>query len=195
MFLVEGQKFDTTSLAKHVKIFQEKLGPNQPLKVDVEFKDIKVTFGQYEVDMVLDYTLCMKWRLDLLGSKELLYDELMMQSSANIRAESEILHIDLIEHKLRLDERGGNRDYPRRNTMDMTQNEYREFLEDMSFSTSEFKKWLNDVVLRGDRVRFPYNLKEFQTSLNFQKNKVHVMIDVEDDAYVYLEQALWNDDH
>jgi hypothetical protein len=195
MFLVDDQKFDTTSLSKHVKIFEEKLGPNKPLKVDVEFKDIKVTFGQYEVDMVVDYTLCMKWRLDLLGSKELLYDELMMQSSANIRAESEILHIDLIEHKLRLDARGGNRDMPKRNSMDMTQNEYREFLEDMSFSTSEFKKWLNDVVLRGDRVKFPYNLKEFKTSLNFQKQKVHVLVDVEDDAYQYLEEAFWNDDH
>jgi|DEB0MinimDraft_12_1074336.scaffolds.fasta_scaffold27857_1 hypothetical protein len=195
MFLVQDFKFDSSSLGSHIKIFEEKLGKNRPMHVDVSFKDIKVTFGQYEVDMIVDYTLCMSWRTELLGSKELLYDELIMQSSANIRAESEILHIDLIEHKLNLDARGGNRDMPKRNSMDLTTNEYREFLEDMSFSTAEFKKWLNDVVLRGDRVKFPYNLKEFQTSLQFEKQKLHVMIDIEDKAYQYLEQALWNDDH
>ena len=135
---------------------------------DVSFKDIKVTFGQFEVDVLFEYTICLMFRLDVLGAKELLYDELNMQTSANIIAESEILHIDIKEHKLILDKTLGNRVMPKRNSIDLTQNEYREFLEDISFTTSEIKKWFNDVVLRGDRIKFPYNFEEFQTTLNFQ---------------------------
>lgn len=62
----------------------------------------------------------------------------------------------------------------------MTQNEYREFIEDVSSTTNEFKNWLNDVVLRGDRVKFPYSFDEFQTSLRFEDQKMHLMIDIED---------------
>jgi len=45
--------------------------------------------------------------------------------------------------------------------MNLTPNEYREFLEDVSFSTSEIKKWMNDVVLRGDNAHMPYKMDEF----------------------------------
>lgn len=137
--------------------------------------------------MAIDYTMCMKWRMDLLGARELLYDCLEFTTSANIRTESEILHIDLIENKLVLDARGGNRDMPKRNSMDMTTNEYREFLEDISFTTSEIKKWLNDVIFRGDKVTFPYAMDEFETTVSFENKKMHMMIDVEDKAYKYLE--------
>ena len=193
-FGVQDFKLDSTSLADRIKLFQEALGDNKPLVFDMTFKDISVSFGQFDVDMSIDYTLCLSVRMDLLGAKELIYDELMMRSSANVRAENDIMHIDLLEHKLNLDSRGGNRDAPKRNSMDMTTNQYREFLEDFSFTMSEMKKWLNDVVFRGDRVRFPYSLKEFQTSVQFQKNKMHVMIDVEDKAYQFLEEQLWKDD-
>lgn len=182
-FHVDGYSFNSTSLASHIKIFEDKIGKNKPMKVDINFKDIQVRFGQNEVDMTLDYTIMMKWRMDLLGAHELLYDEIVMQTSSNIRAENDILHVDILEHKINLDSKGGNRMAPKRNSMNMTVNEYQEFLEDWSFTTSEFKKWMNDVILRGDRVSFPYSLKEFQTSLNFQPNKVHVMVDIEDNAY------------
>ena len=131
--------------------------------------------------------MCMSWRTDLLGSPELLYDCLEFSTSLDMRAESDIIHANIIENKLVLDRRGGNRDRPKRNSMDMTANEYREFLEDMSFTCTEIKKWLNDVVLRGDNAHLPYTLSEFNTWFKFENQKVHVMIDIEDEAYRLLE--------
>jgi hypothetical protein len=168
MFLVDGYKLDTTSLSKHIKIFEEKVGSNKPLKFHANFKDIKVQFGKYDVDVIFDYTLCFSVKMDLLGARELMYDCIVMSSAANVRADNQVIHMDLIEHKVNLNTDGANRDAPKRNTMEMTVNEYREFLEDFSFTVSEFKKWLNDVVLRGDRVLFPYRVDEFQTSLKFE---------------------------
>lgn len=37
--------FDTTSIKRHIKIFEEKVGPNIPLKVDASLADISVKFG------------------------------------------------------------------------------------------------------------------------------------------------------
>ena len=127
----------------------------------MDFKDIKVYLGQFDVDVAIDYTMCMKFRTDLLGSPELLYDCLEFTTSLNMQTESDVMHINIIENKLVLDRRGGNRDQPKRNSMEMTSNEYREFLEDISFTTTEIKKWLNDVVLRGDNAHFPYHMSEF----------------------------------
>lgn len=165
MFLVDGYKLDSTSLSKHIKLFEDKIGTNKPLKFDAYFKDINVQFGKYDVDVIFDYTMCFSVKMDALGARELLFDCIVMTSAANVKAENDIIHMNLIEHKVNLNTDGANRDAPRRNTMDMTVNEYREFLEDFSFTVSEFKKWLNDVVLRGDRVHFPYIVEEFKTSL------------------------------
>lgn len=142
----------------------------------------------------MDYTVCFSVKMDLLGARELIHDCIVMSSAANIKAENEVMHIDLIEHKVNLGTEGANRDAPKRNSMDMTVNEYREFLEDFSFTVSEFKKWLNDVVLRGDRVKFPYRVDEFGTSLKFEDQKMHIMVDIEDKAYQYLEEQFWKDD-
>merc|ERR1719498_2086548 len=97
------------------------------------------------------------------------------------------MHVQLIEHKVNLNQEGANREAPRRNGMKITTNEYREFLEDFSFTVSEFKKWLNDVVFRGDKITFPYKMEEFRTTLQFEDQKMHIMVDVEDKAYQYLE--------
>lgn len=168
MFKVDGYKLNTTSLKSHIKIFEEKIGGNKPLKLSAEFKDIKIQFGKYDVDAIVDYTVCFDVKMDVLGSKELLYDCIVMSSAMNIRAENQVMHLDLIEHKINLNTDGANRDAPKRNSMEMTVNEYREFLEDFSFTVSEFKKWLNNVVLRGDRVLFPYSVDEFATTLKFE---------------------------
>ena len=40
--------------------------------------------------------------------------------------------------------------------MNMTMNEYREFMEDVQSTAATLMKWNNDVILRGDRIVFPY---------------------------------------
>jgi hypothetical protein len=191
--LVKGYKLDSTTLGKHIKIFEEKIGANKPLKFTADFKDIKVQFGKYDVDAIFDYTMCFTVKMDVLGARELMNDCIVMTSALNVKSENQVMHINLIEHKVNLNTDGANRDAPKSNSMEMTVNEYREFLEDFSFTVSEFKKWLNDVVLRGDRVLFPYTIEEFETSLKFEDQKMHLLFGVEDAAYKYLEARFWRD--
>jgi hypothetical protein len=52
---------------------------------------------------------------------------------------------------------------------------------------------MNDVVLRGDRVLFPYKMDEIKTFLRFEDQKMYVMLDVADKAYEFLESKFWKD--
>jgi len=38
-------EFDTTSIAKNIPLFEDKLGENVPLKMDLNFKNINIMFG------------------------------------------------------------------------------------------------------------------------------------------------------
>lgn len=98
------------------------------------------------------------------------------------------------EHKFNIDEVHGQRTKPKRSSMfELSEEDYQTFIEDFELTLSEFKRWMNDVVLRGDRVVFPYKLDEFKTFLKFEDEKMHVMIDIADKAYEFLESKLWKD--
>lgn len=195
LFKLKGDKIatDSTSIKNHIKIFEEKLGKNVDLDFSVDFKNINIELGKYEVDLIANYEMCVKFQMHK-NKKELMYDCFAFTSAANIHNRDQILHIDLMEHRLNLNGETANREAPKRNNMDLTTNEYREFLEDISFTVSEAKTWLNDVVLRGNKVRFPYAVEEFKTTLKFEAQKMHLMLDIEDKAYRFLEEEFWNDD-
>jgi len=74
--------------------------------------------------------------------------------------------------------------------MDVTENEYREFLSTYGFTMNYIKKWMNDVYFR-DGIPFPYNINEFKTSVSFKEKSMHVMLEVEEDADVYFEDNYW----
>jgi hypothetical protein len=57
-------KFDTTTVAQQIPIFQEKLGDDVPLEMTLHYKDIKVLFGQYDTDVILEYTACMLFQTE-----------------------------------------------------------------------------------------------------------------------------------
>ena len=57
MFNTSGLSFDTSSVLPHLKIFEQRLGPNIPLMFKTQFKDVKVLFGQYGSNILLEYTL------------------------------------------------------------------------------------------------------------------------------------------
>lgn len=48
-------KFDTTSFAQHMPIFEKKLGENKPLKMNIHFSHIRTYFGKFDTDVVFDY--------------------------------------------------------------------------------------------------------------------------------------------
>jgi len=62
LFRVDTLNLTTTSLASHLPIFYEKIGPDIELKLDAHVKDIVVSFGRYNTDLTLDYTLCVDFR-------------------------------------------------------------------------------------------------------------------------------------
>lgn len=58
------------------------------------------------------------------------------------------------------------RNLPIRDNMDMGESDYREFLSAYGFFLTDFKKWLNNDYLSWG-IRFPYNPKEFYTTVTF----------------------------
>jgi hypothetical protein len=137
--------------------------------------------------MIVEYTLCMEW---LDSKKELMYDEVKMISSMDMTAENDILYIKLLNHKLDIDSKFGQRSQPIRNSMDLTENEYREFLSTFGFTMNYIKKWLNDVYFR-DGVLFPYNMSEFNTRVSFKEKSMHIMLEVEEGADKFFEDEYW----
>ena len=123
--------------------------------------------------------------------KELLYDELKMITSFNVKAENDIMYMNILTHKINQQNKFGQRTQPIRNSLKLTPNEYREFLSTFGFTTNYLKKWLNDVVLRNG-VRFPYNVYEFDTHLEFKEHSIHVMMEVNDEAAEFLEEDFWD---
>ena len=147
-------------------------------------KDVNVLFGQYDTDMILEFTACMQF--SDFGNKELMYDEVKMILSMNIEADDDILFIKILNLKHDIDSRFGQRSKPIRDGMSLTENEYREFLSTYGFAMNFIKKWMNDVYLRNG-IFFPYGMEEFYTSVYFQEQSMHVMLEVEDEAELFFE--------
>ena len=73
--------------------------------------------------------------------------------------------------------------------MELTENEYREFLSTYGFCMNFIKKWMNDVYLR-EGIYFPYNVEEFYTTVFFKEKSMHIMLEVEDSA-----EQFWEDNY
>jgi len=87
-----------------------------------------------------------------------------MTTALNMQAKDDILFMEILNHKLNINHKFGQKKAPMRNNMKLTANEYREFLSTLGFSHSYLKKWLNDIIFRNG-VRFPYNMKEIYTTI------------------------------
>jgi hypothetical protein len=83
-------------------IFKQKVGPNKMLKISTSYKDINVMLGQFDVDTIIEYTLCITFSLDDGKSKELLYDELKMVTSFNVKVDNDVAFITILNNKLDL---------------------------------------------------------------------------------------------
>lgn len=190
MFEKSYIKFDTTSLREYLPIFHQKLGGGQELKMDLHFKNIKTMFGQYNTDMILEYTACFSIypdnRSERRSERELIYDEIPMITSMDVRSKNDVLYINMINNKIDYTQDFGMKKKPVRNTMEMTSVEYNEFLADFSHSMNYFKNWLNQKHFVSG-IYFPYNTDEFDTHLNFMEKSMHIMMEVEDRAYIFFD--------
>ena len=179
--LIRCQDWVSTGLSKHIPLFEEKLGPDVPMKLTLHVKDVKVTLGQFDTDMIFEYTFCTSWRPNLLGSHEVFYDEIKAITSLDMKTENELFHINLLNHKLDIDPKLGPKSRPVREKMEVTANEYREFLATLGFTMEYMKKWLNENFFRGG-VYAPYNVEEFKTNVLFREKSMHLLLEVEKHA-------------
>lgn len=125
------QNFTTTSLGKHFPLLEKKLGKNRELHGYATAKDIQVIFGNFDTDVILSYTVCFQLNLD--NGDEIIYDELKMVTSAKVKSEDDRVFITLLKNKLFIDNQFGQSTEPKRNGMQMTSNEYREFISSFGF--------------------------------------------------------------
>lgn len=190
LFNVTDIVTDTSAMANHIPIFLEKIGPNKPLKAVVEFANIGVTLGQFGCDIIMDYTLKFSIMSDDAKSTELLYDEVHFTTAANINTENDIVHIAVQSNKINIENKFGGRQLPIRNGMDLSKNEYREFISTLGFSARYWKDWINQSVFKGG-VRFPYKPNEFLTDLKFQAKSAHLFFELEPEIANLLEKDFW----
>jgi len=198
--------FTSTSLKQHIPMFYEKLGRDYKLRLDLSFKDLKVVFGQFDTDLIFEYTMCMNWLPDDAGASDqgprgeqgsletIFYDEFRMVTTAMLEVTEDVGYLNVLNHKLDLNNKFAQTVAPVKNTMQVTENEYREFLQSLGFTLNEMKKWMNDVILL-DGVKFPYAIDELKTEVKFQEGSMHVFIEVEKNVANYFEQEFWDDDY
>ena len=71
-FKTTNLEFDTSSMKQFLPIFERKVGPNAPLELEIDMKDIKVLFGQYDSNVIIDYQLNYRFYKKVYGKNSLL---------------------------------------------------------------------------------------------------------------------------
>lgn len=184
--------FNTSSLSPHLPLFEKKLGANQNLQVDLNFRDFKVQFGKMNTDVIMQYTMGFSLALDKNNSETLFYDEFKMVTTANVRAADDIVYISLQSNKLDIDADRGHQTKPMMDKMNITTTEYREFVSSFGFYANFLKKYLNNVYFKNG-IRFPYNPKEIYTTVKFKEQSAHIFLTLNEDADQFFEDQLWDD--
>lgn len=155
--------FDSTSLGEYIPLVEEKLGPHAPLEIWIGYDNMKVEFGKYDVDIYMEYTLKIWLYNNAQDDQIWFYDEIHMITSLNLNSDNEILHFEIVEMRIQIDRMRDQRYRPHQENLGITENDYQEFLEDLSLSVSFLKDWMNKVILRGDHIRYPYTVEEMYT--------------------------------
>jgi len=187
-----GSKFDTSNFADHIPLFRHKLGERKLLSAMIGFKDVKVLFGQFDTDMILDYTLTFKIFKGEGTNDEIFYDELKMITSLNVKTDDDIVYINILKNKLDVNTKFLQRTLPMRNKLNITVNEYKEFISNFGFFASYMRTYLNNVYFKHGII-FPYNPDEIYTHIVFNKGQMHLLLDLLDDADKFFKAELWNE--
>lgn len=110
-----------------------------------------------------------------------------MVTSINMEADDDILMMNILNLKLDITHKNGLKSMPSKNSMNMTKEDYKEFISTFGFWLNALKKWLNEEMLR-EGVFFPYGVDEFYTRLNFKEKQMHIMLEVEKEAEAFFEE-------
>lgn len=157
-----------------------------------QFKDINVLFGQYDSNILLEYTLIYEFYSKTAdGYQLIIYDSLKMITSIKMKSDYDLIYPSILNHKIIQDpQHGGFKKYPKENKLDMSMNDYKQFLSEFTFWMNHVKDWLNeDIFTKG--IVFPYNVDEFKSKVYFKEKSMHITLEVEKFASKYFEENYW----
>lgn len=90
----EKIKMDTTSLARHLPLLEEKVGENIPLAFEISYDNINIEFGnEFDTDVLAEFTLIFRVMYDTthpsnkelkLNHTEIYIDELRMVAGFDV---------------------------------------------------------------------------------------------------------------
>lgn len=123
MFGTKNLEFDTHSIATQMPILEEKIGKHKALEMEISLRDIKVMFGQFDSDVLLEYTLHYQF-FSKNDKTMLISDSVNMITAMNIKTVDDVLYPTILNHK---SSRGGKSNIPK-NNMGLTQNEYTRYV-------------------------------------------------------------------
>lgn len=112
-FKTTNLEFDTSSMQHFLPIFFDRVGPEVPLELEVDMKDIKVLFGQYDSNIIVDYKLNYRFYSKVDGKNHLLIqDKLNMITSLNVDSDDDIIFPKILSHKIEHDAKFGPKELP-----------------------------------------------------------------------------------
>lgn len=135
----EGLKWDTTHLKQKIPILAEKIGDDVPLEFELSYRDMKIEipYERNDIDVHAGFVLRVIMRYDEkdprfkqmgLEQTELFYDELKLITKYDLDIQEDVLMVELKALQFDIDKRYGSRDFPMRNSLDFTTDEYKELL-------------------------------------------------------------------
>ena len=81
-------------------------------------------------------------------SSELLYDEIRMVTSFNMKTENDMVYLIVQDNKIKIDAQFGGRQAPVRNNLKMLNNEYREYLTQYGYAAYQMQNWMNTDIFK-----------------------------------------------
>ena len=91
-----------------------------------------------------------------------------MITSLSVKADDDIVYINILKNKLDVNSKYLQITLPMRNKLNITTNEYKEFISTFGFFMSYMRTYLNNVYFKHG-IKFPYNPDEIYTAVIFNK--------------------------
>lgn len=90
------------------------MGKGKPIHLDLSFKDVTVLYGQYDTNIIIEYTICLDFKPDDPGSNKsgtpadhnqgnaetVFYDEIHLITSLEVDVKQDVMQIQILQHKM-----------------------------------------------------------------------------------------------
>ena len=185
----DDQPHPLTTSTIEMRLFENKLGRDKPLKFVLGYKDLKIKFhpnsvpGMYSAAdncITTEFILKLYVYYDFddpehkhmnLPTTQLLYDEIPFKVSGNVHTLDKLMYLHLNEWTMNFEH--GTKHYPHQNSMNMTPTDYLEFLSQFKNELRKDKEILNNIMRDG--IKNPWAIPEFNTVVILNVGSVFLM--------------------